>query len=397
MIHRTMLFPQINEDCCMIVLSLLDKPDLAVLSRVSRLARSYATPWLVRDLNLGKSAQFVNRGICRFVLTHGLGPYIHHLSISPSFKLPLGRCTLFGPIVDEALRLLADVVAAATNLLSFRIEPLYQGYLHKEPLLAIALQSRPCLHKLHITNIDGADINQLISKPISGLRCLQLTLGDTTGGGDIFDVISSSAGTLEELSIWSIVLHELQVTHELQKTVYPRLRRLSLHNVKMKPHAMSQVFPNLQHLKMNLSDYSDSPFSPSTMSNLPLPHSPSFSELQSISGHSVLTTLAFHSPMQRVHIEQLINSEEMLRDVLAFMSHMPVTSVSLLIRIRSPDEEARRRSGHHQWPLRASSVMRMVAKCIPRVQYLELGFSWAGFRASGRSPQVCTESVCRSF
>ncbi|TFY71707.1 hypothetical protein EVG20_g1299 [Dentipellis fragilis] len=391
--RRTMLFPQINDDCCMIVLSLLNKPDLAILSRVSRLARSYAAPWLVRDLNIGKSAQFVNRGICRFVLTHGLGPYIQHLRISPSYKLPLGRCSLFGPIVDESLRLLADVVAVAINLLSFRIEPLYQGYLHKEPRLVIALQSRPRLRKLQITNVNGADIDQLISKPISNLRCLQLTLGDATNGGDVFDVVSSSVETLEELSIWSFASHEPQATHQAQKTICPRVRRLSLHNIRMDPYTISQAFPNLQHLKMNLSDYSDSPFTPSITSNLPLLNSSSFLELQSISGHSALTTLPLHSLLQRVHIEQLINSEEMLQDVLAFIRCMPLKSVSLLIRIRSPDEEARRRSGYNQWPLRASSVIRRLAKCIPRVQYLELGFSWAGFRASGRSPQVCTESI----
>ncbi|KAA1472979.1 hypothetical protein DENSPDRAFT_839386 [Dentipellis sp. KUC8613] len=400
--NKSTLLPPLNDDCISIILSMLDKPDVAALSRTFRLATSYGWPCLVRSLNVAKSAgsQFINPDICNFVFKYGLGPHIEVLRMTPS---PRPRMlwsdvseALSRPGVNESLSQVVKVIASAINLHSFRIDACHPDYFEREPRILTALQQCSRLRKLQLTGLGKADIDALLANPISNLRCLELSISGIMDVEPVFGVVSFSSQTLEELTVSYIPLIAFGVPFVGRGTIAmtcPRLQRLSLHNITMEAQDISRACPSLQHLMMNTWDYTLPPFTLPASSERDTTLSDSFPELRSIAGHTVLMALPLHSRLQRLHIDQSLSSPELFEETLKVLKHSTLTSISLQIRVRSPVERLPRiRAARGDWPFTTSYVISAVAGCIPHVQYLELGFSWGRFRPrreNGYSPEAC--------
>ncbi|KAA1472977.1 hypothetical protein DENSPDRAFT_839384 [Dentipellis sp. KUC8613] len=393
-----MLLPPLNDDCARVVLSMLGKPELAALSRVSRPVASYIRPWLVRNVNVAKTtpSRSIDLGALRFVLKYDLGSYIQALTVFPPSGFVLDLAALL-PVVDEFLRLLADVIESAVNLCSFRMYMYQRGYLEREPRILLTLQQRSLLQKLQFTDIGQADVDALLSTPISNLRCLQITVTDFLDVGIVFEIAGLSAQTLDELSISytpPVEVYEQEVGSGNPSTVFPHVQRLALLNITMAASDIARAFPHLQHLKLVVWGQSALPapfFFPSG-----LPNNVSFPELRSIAGHSGLMALPIHANLQRLRIDQTIISKDMFDEALQTMAASPLTSVSLIVRTRSAGEKrprARAAQTREAWPYFSPTVISKVASCIPRVQFFELGFNWGRFRAYGLSPETCVKSA----
>ncbi|TFY61496.1 hypothetical protein EVG20_g7031 [Dentipellis fragilis] len=398
------LLPPLNDDCISIILSMLDKPDLAVLSATSRLATPYAWPCLVRSLNVARSAgsQFINRDICSFVFKHALGPYIEVLRMTPSPRPKMLWSdvseALSRPGINESLHQVVKVIESATNLHSFRIDACHLGYFERESRILTALQQCSRLRKLQLTGLGKTDVDALLANPIPNLRCLELSISGIMDVEPVFGAVSFSAQTLEELSVSYIPLIAFGVPDVGRGNIIatcPRLQRLSLHNIAVETHDISRACPNLQHLMMNTWDYALPPFTLPTSSGRDLTFCDSFPELRSIAGHTILMALPLHSRLQRLHIDQNLKSQGLFEKTLKVLKCSPLTSVSLHIRVRSPAEKLpRARAARGDRPFTTSYVISAVADCIPHAQFLEISFSWGRFRPkreNGFSPEACFE------
>ncbi|TFY61488.1 hypothetical protein EVG20_g7029 [Dentipellis fragilis] len=265
----------------------------------------------------------------------------------------------------------------------------------REPRILTTLQQRSHLRKLQFTDIGQPDVNSLLSTPISNLRCLQITVADFMDVGIVFEVAGLSAQTLEELSISytpPVEVYEQEVGNGNPSLTFPHLQRLSLLNITMAAPDIARAFPHLQHLKLVVWGQSE----PLFLFPSGLPSTISFPELRSIAGHSGLMALPLHANLQRLRIDQTITSKDMFDEALKTMTASPLTSVSLIIRTRSPVEKrprARAAQAQDTWPFSSSTMISKVASCIPRAQYLELGFNWGRFRAYDLSPEACVESA----
>ncbi|TFY71700.1 hypothetical protein EVG20_g1306 [Dentipellis fragilis] len=399
-----MLLPPLNDDCCTIILSMLEAPDLAAMSRVSRVAPSYVRRWLARNINIAGShgTHFVDHDIYHFISQYTLWPYIEVLRMTPRPEYKPSFSDYFArpenrSLVHDGMHLIAEVVEAAVNLRSFRMDALFGKFLERDPRLLISLQHRSLLWELQLNGLRRKDMDSLLANPISNLRCLRLEISEVVDVRDIFEVVCSSARTLEEISISYRPGPHGSLTTRIGNgnlvSTYPRLQRLLLHNITIDPHGLLRAFPNLQTLKMDMQHDEEAPvilpaFVPESYINgtfcNPLP------ELRSIDGHSTLLALPLHSNLQRLHIRQLTNSPEFFEELLRIMGCSPLISVSLCVRVRSPTEGSP--LTHDTWPFTTSHVISTVANCIPLAQFLEFSFNWGRFRpgrASGFSAKSC--------
>lgn len=244
-LEATSAIPSLNDDCAVLILSMLDKSSLHAIANTSSAGCAAARRFLVRDVILysfDHAATF-----CRVVLVSDLAHLVKRLIIEK--PIPFLQHKNPGALERFASDL-ASLLESVQSLDTFALESFAGALLMKEPRIAVALLAQRPRH----LSLNGADGSSLLAiRSMSGIVDLSLVVQDTSKDCSpaISSIIENSANTLRTL-ILKTPLPDFLTNTEMDIHCCQSVRTILMDTGRNMNQSVlrrfSLVFPNLQRL-----------------------------------------------------------------------------------------------------------------------------------------------------
>lgn len=315
--------PPLNDDCAMLVLSMLDRTSLHAVANTSRRACASARRLLVQEVTLRSFDHAAT--FCEVVLADDLAHLVRRLIIEKPVPFVYHRKP---GVLEKFASNLASVLDKVYILDTFALESFAGTLLITDLRIAVALLARRP-RRLSLNGADGLSLGMISS--ITGLEDLSLVVQDNFEGcpSILSSVIESSANTLRSLVLKAPVpdfLTSPDVTLPICPAVHTVVlyanRDMDLATLKR----LSQAFPALRRLAaaagsfaIHSSDILDE------FRTLP------FNALTAVSGDVALIAFLalFHALCNINVVDIIVSPAEEWHESLERLAHCPIRGAKL--------------------------------------------------------------------
>lgn len=324
-LEATSAIPSLNDDCAVLILSMLDKASLHAIANTSSAGCAAARRFLVRDVILHSFDHAAT--FCRVVLASDLAHLVKRLIIEK--PIPFLQHKNPGALEKFASNL-ASVLEGVQGLDAFALESFAGALLRKEPRIAIALLAQ---HPRHLS-LNGADGSSLLAiRYMSGIADLSLVVQDTSEDCSpaISSIIENSSNTLQTLTL-KTPLPDFLTSTEMDIHCCQYVRTILMDTGRNMDKSIlrrfSLTFPNLQRLStapqsfaLRASDRLQDEFLQSPLN-----------ALTAVSGDvALIAFLAQYHSLRYIKSTDVISVSDERRALMERLFHCPVQGAKLSI------------------------------------------------------------------